>query len=149
MSQKSEKSSTAPETALTGSTNLETNVPIQEDLRRKVKYTMGELSKEMIQKTGDYIKGEVDCCIADYQVLEQINKSIMEKYKTLNSHSTNIDKEMSKLSQAYANLLPLLSQIDNVEKMISDLEISSHKLEQYSKRLESKYKQYAERLATK
>jgi hypothetical protein len=119
-----------------------------EDVKRKIKQNLDELSKEMIQKTGDYIKDEIDYCIADYQVLEQINKSVMEKYKTLTSHSKNINQEMSKLNEAYANLLPYLSQINNVEKMIGELEISSHKLEQYSKRLESKYKHFAERLAT-
>jgi len=107
------------------------------------------LSYQIFLQDKHYIKSEVDCCIADYQVLEQINKIITKKYKTLSSHSTNIDNEMSKLSEGYANLLPLLIQIDHVERMIGELEISPHKLEQYSKRLESKYKLFAERVATK
>ena len=106
---------------------------------------LDELSKEMIKTAGDYIQTEIDYCVSDYKVLERMNKMVTEKYKNLDKNSANITSEMNKLNEAYASLLPLLSQIDDVEKCITELEKSANKLDIYSKKLESKYKQFAEK----
>ena len=62
-----------------------------------------DLSKEMLRSTGDYIKSEIDMCVADYKVLEKMNRSVEEKYKNLSSVSGNINIEMEKLNEKYAN----------------------------------------------
>ena len=66
-----------------------------------------------------------------------------------NFHSRNINNEMCLLNKSYFNLVPLLCQIQNMEKLITRLEIFSNKLEQYAKRLYLKYKQIIERQASK
>ena len=104
-----------------------------------------ELSREMIQTAGDYIKTEIDICVSDYKVLERMNQMVTDKYKNLDKNSASITNEMKKLNEAYENLLPLLSQIDDIENAITGLEQSANKLDVYSKRLESKYKQFAEK----
>lgn len=104
-----------------------------------------DLSKQMIQSTGDYIKSEIDICIADYQMLEKMNRSVEEKYKILSNVSANISVEMEKLNEQYAHLLPLLAQIDEVETCVGELEQSANKLDQYSKKLETKFKQFVEK----
>ena len=106
---------------------------------------LDELSREMIKTAGDYIQTEIDYCVSDYKILERMNKMVTEKYKNLDKNSANISHEMSKLNEAYATLLPLLSQINDVEKCITELEQSANKLDAYSKKLESKYKQFAEK----
>lgn len=113
------------------------------------KKVLEELSKEMIKSTGDYIKGEIDICIADYKMLEQMNKLVTEKYKSLNKNSTNIISEMEKLNEAYLNLTPLLAQIDMVEKSVDELETTASKLDAYSKRLETKFKQFTDKISNK
>lgn len=104
-----------------------------------------DLSKEMLRSTGDYIKSEIDMCVADYKVLEKMNRSVEEKYKNLSSVSGNINIEMEKLNEKYVNLLPLLSQIDEVELCVTELEASAGKLDVYSKKLETKFKQFIEK----
>ena len=106
-----------------------------------------QLSKEMIESTADYIRGEVDICVADYKALEQMNKAITEKYRGLSGYSSAINEQMEKLNDAYTNIKPLLTQIDDVEACLTELEQSTSKLDAYSRRLESKYKQFAERKA--
>jgi biogenesis of lysosome-related organelles complex 1 subunit 2 len=107
------------------------------------------LSKDMIKSTGDCISGEIEMCIADYKLLEQMNKAVTEKYKNLTKYSSSINSEMDKLNEAYAALMPMLSQIDQVEKCVSELEESANKLDSYSKRLEAKFKQYTEKHLSK
>ncbi len=111
--------------------------------------TLEYLSKDMIKSTGDYINGEIEMCIADYKLLEQMNKAVTEKYKNLTKYSSSISSEMDKLNEAYGNLMPMLLQIDQVEKCIGDLEESANKLDLYSKRLEAKFKQFSEKNSSK
>ena len=110
---------------------------------------LDELSKDMIQTAGDYIQTEIDICVSDYKILERMNQMVTEKYKNLEKNSTSITNEMKKLNEAYNNLMPLLSQIDDIENAITGLEQSANKLDIYSKKLESKYKQFAEKHLSK
>ena len=103
------------------------------------------LIKEMIETTGEYVKSEIDLCAADYKALEKMNKAVTERYRDVSKYTSSIGSEMQKLNESYANLTPMLAQIDDVEKCVSELEISAGKLDNYSKRLEAKYKQFTEK----
>lgn len=117
----------------------------QHELDKKI---LEELSREMIKSTGEYIKGELDVCAADYKMLEQMNKLVTDKYRALSGQSGKIITEMDKLNEAYAHLVPLLSQIESVEKSVDELEVTSNKLDAYSKRLEAKFKQFTDRISS-
>lgn len=117
----------------------------QHELDKKI---LEELSREMIKSTGEYIKGELDVCAADYKMLEQMNKLVTDKYRALSGQSGKIITEMDKLNEAYAHLVPLLSQIESVEKSVDELEVTSNKLDVYSKRLEAKFKQFTDRIGS-
>ncbi|RNA01504.1 Biogenesis of lysosome-related organelles complex 1 subunit 2 [Brachionus plicatilis] len=104
-----------------------------------------QLSKDMLKSTGDYIKEEIDMCVSDYKLLTQMNNTVCEKYKNLTKFTSNISSEMEKLNESCTTLMPLLSQIDEVERCVSDLEQSANKLDNYSKRLEAKFKQFCEK----
>lgn len=118
----------------------------QNDLDKKI---LEELSRDMIQSTGEYIKGEVDVCVADYKMLEQMNKLVTDKYRGLSLNSSKIMTEMDKLNEAYAQLVPLLGQIESVEKSVDELELTANKLDAYSKRLEAKFKQFTDRIGNR
>lgn len=124
------------------STSLDSN---QDQSLNSSKKILEHLSKDMLKSTGDYIKEEIDICISDYKLLTQMNKTVCEKYKNLSKYTSNIGSEMEKLNESYTTLLPLLSQIDEVERCVSELEESANKLDSYSKRLESKFKQFSEK----
>ena len=130
---------------VTNASSTTSNTPLPAQANHNL--TLENLSKDMIKSTGDYINGEIDVCIADYKLLEQMNKAVTEKYKNLTKYSSSISSEMDKLNEAYAALMPMLTQIDQVEKCIGDLEESANKLDVYSKKLEAKFKQFSEKNA--
>jgi biogenesis of lysosome-related organelles complex 1 subunit 2 len=121
-----------------------TDGEIDQNVDNADKTTIDDLSKNMIESVGKYIKSEIDICIADYKMLETMNRTVIDKYKSLTVNSTKITEEMSKLNEAYTALTPMLAQIDNVEKCVKDLEQAANKLDTYSKRLENRYKQYSQ-----
>lgn len=123
-------------------TSIDSNQDQPLDSSKKI---LEHLSKDMLKSTGDYIKEEIDLCISDYKLLTQMNKTVCEKYKNLTKYTSNISSEMEKLNESYTALLPLLSQIDEVERCVSELEQSANKLDSYSKRLETKFKQFCEK----
>lgn len=130
--------------------NLASSVLNKETLvANNSKRVLEELSKDMLRSTGDYIKDELEICISDYKTLEQMNKLVAEKYKNLTKHSSGISNEMTKLNDSYSTLLPLLSQIDDVEACVSELEQSALKLDAYSKKLEARFKQFTEKFLSK
>ena len=110
---------------------------------------LNNLSYEMLKSTGDYIRSEVDIVIADYKTLEKMNQIVSQKYNNLSEISTNINGEMSKLNDTYETLMPMLAQIDELEKCISRLEKSATKLDDYSKRLDTRYRQIQEKYVPK
>ena len=115
----------------------------------KTSSVLNELSKEMLKSTGDYVKMEIDICIADYITLEKMNTVLNDKYNNLADVSSSINVEMTKLNETYTNLIPMLAQIDDLENCVNQLEQSANKLEIYSKRLETKYKQFQEKNSSK
>lgn len=117
----------------------------QDNYMKNSKRILDQLSKDMLKSTGDYIREEIDMCITDYKLLTQMNNSVCEKYKNLTKYTSSISSEMEKLNESYSALMPLLSQIDEVEKCVNELEQSANKLDSYSKRLEVKFKQFCEK----
>lgn len=103
------------------------------------------LANDMIKKSADYIKYEVDTCINDYNTLEKMNKQVKERYSNYTDLAKCISSEMIELNQCYNNLYPLLTQINDIEKCVTDLEQSAAKLDAYSKKLETKYKQFCDK----
>ncbi len=78
-----------------------------------------------------------------------MNKTVSDKYSSLLDVSSNISTEMAKLNETYATLMPLLGQIDDLEMCVGQLEQSANKIDDYSKRLEMKYKLLQEKYSAK
>lgn len=110
---------------------------------------LNELSSEMLKSTADYIESEVALCTADYVTLEKMNRAVEAKYTNFSDISSNISQEMGKLNETYATLMPMLAQIDDLEGCIGQLEKSANKLDDYSKKLELRYKQIQDKYSNK
>jgi hypothetical protein len=103
------------------------------------------LIKEMIESTGEYIKAEVDTCVADYKALERMNRALTDRYVDMSKQTASIRTEMTRLNESYTDLLPVLAQVDDVEKCVDTLEQTTIKLDAYSKKLEQRFKQFSEK----
>ncbi|XP_005098058.1 biogenesis of lysosome-related organelles complex 1 subunit 2 [Aplysia californica] len=99
-----------------------------------------ELCRETFQKTAEYLQGELDGTIEDYKLLEKMNSVTMNKYSEMKHIALSISGALKDLNEKYQRLHPYLQQIDLVEESVTDLERAAYSLDQYSKRLEIKFK---------
>ncbi|BFZ17966.1 hypothetical protein BsWGS_21004 [Bradybaena similaris] len=99
-----------------------------------------ELCREAFQKTAEYLRGELDGTIEDYKLLEKMNQLTMSKYSEMKHIALSISGALNDLSDKYKSLQPYLEQIDQIEESVTALEQAAYGLDQYSKRLENKFK---------
>lgn len=100
-----------------------------------------KLCHDMFAKTADYLNGEFESTSDEYRLLEQMNRATLKKYVEMKDISSNISKAMMDLNEKYNGLMPYLEMIDQLDDSIASLEQAAYKLDAYSKRLESKFKQ--------
>ena len=67
------------------------------------------------------------------------------KYSDMQQITGNIAKGVNQLNGKYEELQPYLDQIDQIDESVERLYQAAVKLESYSKRLESKYKELEKR----
>jgi biogenesis of lysosome-related organelles complex 1 subunit 2 len=108
---------------------------------------LNKLANSLFSKTADWVSGELDSTIDEYRLLEQMNRVTLTKYGDMKQVTTNISKGVNDLNEKYTNLMPYLEQIDQIDESISRLEQAAYKLDNYSKRIETKYKQIEKRNA--
>lgn len=104
-----------------------------------------DLCHNAFQKTGEYLQGELISTAEDYKLLEQMNRATITKYTEMKHIAVNIHKAMVDLNEKYASLQPYLDQIDQIDESVASLEQAAYKLDAYSKRLESKFRQLEKR----
>lgn len=95
----------------------------------------------MFAKTAEYLSGEFENTADEYRLLEQMNRATLKKYVEMKDISVSVNKAMKDLNDKYSSLLPYLEMIDQLDESIANLEQAAYKLDAYSKRLESKFKQ--------
>jgi len=104
--------------------------------------TLDDLSRDMFEKVAAYFHGELEAVAEDYAVLEKMNRASATKYVDMKTTGSNIAKALNELNDKYAAIAPQLSQIDQVEAGVGQLEEAAHKLDAYSKTLEQRWKVY-------
>ena len=62
------------------------------------------------------------------------------KYSDMRQITGNISKGVTQLNDKYLDLKPYLDQIDQIDESVARLEQAAFKLDNYSKRLEAKFK---------
>lgn len=119
----------------------------------------------MFSKTSEYLYGELTSTLDDYRLLENMNRATITKYSDMKQIAGNVSKSMVELNEKCKEIknqssinckyyvfgildsaiLPLLQQIDQIEDSVVKLELAAYKLDAYSKRLESKFKNLEKR----
>ncbi len=102
-------------------------------------------AKDMLANTANYIKSEMETCVADYKTLEHMNRVVTERYVNYADLAKSVSSEMADLNRCYSNLFPLLVNINEIEKAVGELETATVQLDVYSRRLETKFKQYMDK----
>lgn len=106
---------------------------------------LNHLATVMFNKSADWITGELGATVEDYQLIEKMNKVTTTKYSDMVQIAANIAKGMSQLNEKYQELQPYLDQIDQIDESVSRLEQAAFKLDNYSKKLEAKFKSLEKR----
>ena len=103
------------------------------------------LARNMFQKTADYLQGELLLIKEDYKLLENVNHATAAKYADMRQVSGNVITNLQELNLKFQDLAPILKQIDQIEDSVAKLEQAAYKLDNYSKRLEAKFKMLEQR----
>ena len=129
---------------------------------------LNQLASLMFTKTADWISSELESTYDEYKLVQQMNRyalgffflflnhKIMHllgfvfratagKYSDMQQITGNIAKGVNQLNGKYEELQPYLDQIDQIDESVERLYQAAVKLESYSKRLESKYKELEKR----
>eukprot|EP00656_Telonema_subtile_P058608 TRINITY_DN997_c0_g1_i1.p3 TRINITY_DN997_c0_g1~~TRINITY_DN997_c0_g1_i1.p3 ORF type:complete len:116 (-),score=38.75 TRINITY_DN997_c0_g1_i1:231-578(-) len=96
--------------------------------------------QEMFGNVSEYVQGELEVSSQDYQLLERMNLSAAEKYKDLADHGENLVVAREVMLNKYDEFLPYIFQIDELDKTMDSLEKTVAQLDEYTKRLEAKFK---------
>ncbi|XP_070544511.1 biogenesis of lysosome-related organelles complex-1 subunit 2-like [Ptychodera flava] len=104
-----------------------------------------KLCQDMFMKLEEYLKGDLAATAEDYKLLEKMNRLTIHKYSEMKQMTSSIATSMQTLNEKYKSLQPYLDQIDQVEESVANLEQAAYRLDAYSKRLETKFKQLEKR----
>ena len=104
-----------------------------------------QLCRETFKKTAEYLHGELEGTIEDYKLLENMNRITINKYTEMKSTADSIVVNLQTLNDKYKQLQPFLDQIDQIEESVSTLEQAAYKLDNYSKRLEARFRNLEKR----
>eukprot|EP01113_Clastostelium_recurvatum_P018150 TRINITY_DN2140_c0_g1_i3.p1 TRINITY_DN2140_c0_g1~~TRINITY_DN2140_c0_g1_i3.p1 ORF type:complete len:194 (-),score=58.52 TRINITY_DN2140_c0_g1_i3:36-617(-) len=99
-----------------------------------------EATATMFQNISAYLRGELTATTEDYKLLESMNILATEKYKEMTDTAGGLTAFMQSLQDKYAAIHPYLLQIDNIDKNVLELEKTVNLLDEYTKRLEAKFK---------
>jgi len=106
---------------------------------------LNHLASLMFTKTADWVSSELESTYDEYSLVQQMNKATASKYSDMQQITGNIARGVHQLNGKYEELQPYLDQIDQIDESVERLYQAAIKLDSYSKRLESKYKELEKR----
>eukprot|EP00658_Telonema_sp_P-2_P003645 TRINITY_DN1135_c0_g1_i4.p1 TRINITY_DN1135_c0_g1~~TRINITY_DN1135_c0_g1_i4.p1 ORF type:complete len:112 (-),score=43.50 TRINITY_DN1135_c0_g1_i4:113-448(-) len=95
---------------------------------------------QMFANVSEYIQGELEVSSQDYRLLERMNLVSAEKYRDLADHAENLAVARETMLNKYDEFLPYIYQIDELDKTMVALETTVNQLDEYTQRLEDKFK---------
>lgn len=101
---------------------------------------MQRLTDGLFAKTSEYVKAELEVTLDDYKLLEQMNRVTATKYADMRGLSDQVKKSLIDLETNYARMIPFLEKIDGLERKVVQLEELAYAVDNYSKRLEGRFK---------
>lgn len=103
------------------------------------------LTKELFHKTSNYVKAELEVTQEDYKLLEQMNRRTAVRYSQVKEVAEGLNNSLQDLEVNYARIMPFLDKVDVLEEKVARLEELAYSVDNYSKRLESKFKSLEKR----
>jgi len=94
----------------------------------------------MFRNIAAYLKGELTATTNDYKLLANMNAVCSNKYTEMSEVASGLTSFMKDLQQKYQDFKPYLDKIDEIDANVSELEKTVVLLDEYSKRLEWKFK---------
>lgn len=67
--------------------------------------SLSRLATKMFHKTNEYISHELNTCLEDYRLLEDMNKATITKYSDMNQIAENLTASSADLKQKYEELV--------------------------------------------
>jgi len=116
--------------------------PHHEELLKAVRPsdTLPELTTAMFYNISAYLKGELLATSEDYKLLESMNLLASEKYVEMTDVAKGLTSFMKDLQIKYKDFQPYLEKIDEIDTNVTELEKTVLLLDDYTKRLETKFK---------
>jgi len=135
------KSSTTGDVQEKKPTDEVTPIP-QEELLKAVlpPNTLPELTSTMFSNISAYLKGELLATSEDYKLLESMNLAASEKYAEMTDVAKGLTSFMKDLQIKYKDFNPYLEKIDEIDTNVTELEKTVLLLDEYTRRLETKFK---------
>jgi len=109
----------------------------KEELKRK------EMTQIMFTAMAEYVKGELNVTVEDFKLMEAMNKVTQDKYTEMTAVTKALQTFMQELQKKYQEFQPYLEKIDQIDSSVTELEHSVQMLDDYTKRLEEKFKKVA------
>eukprot|EP01128_Nolandella_sp_AFSM9_P012210 TRINITY_DN9052_c0_g1_i1.p1 TRINITY_DN9052_c0_g1~~TRINITY_DN9052_c0_g1_i1.p1 ORF type:complete len:150 (-),score=48.06 TRINITY_DN9052_c0_g1_i1:93-542(-) len=96
-------------------------------------------SQVLFDNIAQYVQGELSVVNEDYKMLKDMNDVTTVKYEGMTGTATELLTSMEALQAKYKELQPYLSQIDEIDGSVAELEKTVMELDDYTSRLEAKF----------
>jgi len=102
--------------------------------------SVDQLTHVMFENIANYLKGELTATTNDYKLLASMNAVCSSKYTEMSEVARGLTSFMKDLQQKYQDFQPYLDKIEEIDTNVTELEKTVVLLDEYSKRLEWKFK---------
>ena len=104
-----------------------------------------QLSKNLFKATAGYAQADLQVTLDEYALLAKMNDVSADKYNELKNSADSLAKSLSDLNANYERLVPFLDKISKLEDQVVNLERLAYSLDNYSKRLEARFRSLEKR----
>eukprot|EP00824_Muranothrix_gubernata_P014618 TRINITY_DN3029_c0_g1_i3.p1 TRINITY_DN3029_c0_g1~~TRINITY_DN3029_c0_g1_i3.p1 ORF type:complete len:158 (+),score=18.81 TRINITY_DN3029_c0_g1_i3:22-474(+) len=131
-------------------------LPVEEEGSNEQAYI--HATRTMFQALNKYLRGELNCALVcvrkmflalrtlcavtleDYLLLERMNRVATQKYNEMADYAEGLGTFIAIMQAKYDSLRPYLDQIDEIDARVTQLEQVVNLLNDYTKRLEQRFK---------
>lgn len=103
-------------------------------------FNVEQLSNNLFKATAEYAQADLQVTLDEYALLAKMNDASAEKYCQLKNSADSLSKSLAELNSNYQRLVPFLDKISKLEEQVVNLERLAYSLDNYSKRLEARFR---------
>jgi len=104
---------------------------------------LNNATKTMFQNVSKYLQSELQATSEDFKLLENMNNITREKYTEMTEITKNLTSFLDEMQKKYAEFEPYLKKIEEIDGNVNELEHTVQLLDEYTRRLEEKFKKLA------